>query len=238
MENKDVELFESPLPKKNQIAAILHYFVGYMLVYPYLVELVCLPFTKGQGIPVEAALFLCVAVMVVMVVLLKPVFQESWEIFKKDVVTNIGYIILYGVLLIVVSIVMSLMVMLLTGLDNSANQMAIEGMIHQYPFYVIFSAVVFAPIVEEGLFRGVFFRSLSSRNMMLAYVVSSLMFGFIHVMDSVLAGNFLDFCYIIVYASMGCVFARLYHKTDQMISGVILHALYNGLSILALFMTL
>lgn len=238
MENKDVALFESPVTKKNCILAILHYFVGYMFLYPTLLAWICAPFTKGEGIPVSAAMILCVVVMVVMVYLLKPVYQESWENFKKDIVANIGYIILFGVLLFVVSIISSLVIMLLTGLDTSVNQAAIEEMFGQYPFYVAFSAVVFAPIVEEGLFRGVFFRGFSSRNMILAYLVSSLLFGFIHVADSVLAGNLLDVVFIFVYANMGLVFALLYHKSDQMISGILLHALYNGLSILALFMTL
>ena len=232
----DVELFESPLSKKRSILALLHYFVGYTYLYPMLLSVLTQAITGKPGLSVEMAFLLCVVVMVTMVILLWPVFKESWDTFKQDITKNIGYVLIYGVLLFIVCVISSLIVMFITGLDTSENQEAIEQMFRYYPIYITFSAVVFAPIVEEGLFRGVLFRGLSSQHIKAAYIVSSLLFGFIHVYDSVFSGNFLDLTYLLVYGGMGWVFASLYHKSDQMISGILLHALYNGLSILSLLM--
>lgn len=236
MVNKDIELFESPISKKRLLLACLHYFVGYAYVYPMILLAITQIFTKQDSLPVSLALLLTVVVLVTTVMLLWPVYKESWIQFKKDPITNIGYIIIYAIALVVINIVLSLVVMLITGLDNSANQLAIEEMFFQYPFYISFSAVVFAPIVEEGIFRGGFFRWFSSRNIVLAYVLSSFLFGFLHVFDSIFTGNFLDLAFVVVYSGMGMVFADLYRRTDQMISGVLLHALYNGISIMILMM--
>ena len=238
MEIKDIEFFESPISKKRLLLACLHYFVGYSYVYPTIILNILQVFNHQDTLPVGWAIALTVFVLITTVMILWPVYKESWDNFKKDIFNNIGYIILYMVALFVINIVLSLIIMLITGLDTSANQLAIETMFKQYPFYITFSAVVFAPIVEEGIFRGGFFRWFSSRNVVKAYVISSLLFGFLHVYDSIFTGNFLDLAFIVVYAGMGCVFAHLYQKTDQMISGIVLHALYNGLSILMLVMML
>ena len=234
MEIKDIEFFESPISKKRLLLACLHYFVGYSYVYPMILLSITQIFTHQDTLSVGWAIALTAFVLVTTVMLLWPVYKESWENFKKDVFRNVGYIIIYMIALFVINVVLSLIIMLITGLDSSANQLAIEEMFVKYPFYITFSAVVFAPIVEEGIFRGGFFRWFSSRNMVKAYVISSVLFGFLHVYDSVFAGNFLDVAFVIVYAGMGTVFAHLYQKTDQMISGIVLHALYNGLSILML----
>ena len=54
---------------------------------------------------------------------------------------------------------------------------------------MIFMTVFLAPVTEELIFRGVVFTSVREHSRVLAYVISALLFGFIHVMDSVLAGN-------------------------------------------------
>ena len=236
MVNRDIELFESPISKKRLLIACLHYFVGYTYVYPMLLMGLWQLFTKEDSMPVALAIALTAIVLVTTVIMLWPVYKESWLEFIKDPITNIGYVIIYIVALFIINIVLSLIIMLLTGLDNSANQLAIEEMFFKYPFYISFSAVVFAPIVEEGIFRGGFFRWFSSKNMIQAYVISSFLFGFLHVYESVFTGNFLDIAFVIVYGGMGVVFANLYHRTDQMISGILLHALYNGISIMLLMM--
>ena len=238
MEIKDIEFFESPISKKRLVLACLHYFLGYSYVYPLILTAISELFTKQEGMPVELAILLTVFVLVTTVMLLWPVYKESWINFKKEPVLNIGYIIIYMIALFAINVVLSLIIMLITGLDSSANQLAIEEMFVKYPFYITFSAVVFAPIVEEGIFRGGFFRWFSSKNIVKAYVISSVLFGFLHVYDSVFSGNLLDLAFIVVYAGMGSVFGHLYQKTDQMISGILLHALYNGMSILMLIMML
>ena len=236
MEIKDIEFFESPISKKRLLLACLHYFVGYLFLYPMIVNGVWTAITKQESMPVVLAILLNVFVLIVTVWLLFPVYKESWIEFKKDIFTNFGYVVLYMLAMFIMNIVLSLIIMLVTGLDNSTNQMILEEMFGQYPFYVSFSAVVFAPIVEEGIFRGGFFRWFSSQSKMKAYAISAILFGLLHVFESVFTGNFMDLAFIVVYATMGVVLADLYRRSNQMISCILLHALYNGMSIMALFM--
>lgn len=81
-----------------------------------------------------------------------------------------------------------------------------------------FFAVVLAPIVEELLFRGIFFPMLRDLGFQrLAWWGTSLVFGFIH-------GNVAAFLPLCV---LGAFFAWLYQRTGNLASSIAAHALFN-----------
>jgi len=81
-----------------------------------------------------------------------------------------------------------------------------------------FFAVVLAPVVEELLFRGIFFPMLRDLGFQrLAWWGTSLVFGFIH-------GNVAAFLPLCV---LGAFFAWLYQRTGNLASSIAAHALFN-----------
>ena len=88
--------------------------------------------------------------------------------------------------------------------------------------------VVFAPISEEFLFRGFIFQAFRNRmGVVLAALVSSLMFGVLHspygwpsVLDSILIG--------IAATLFGIAMCVLIQKTRSLYPGMALHAMHNG----------
>lgn len=85
----------------------------------------------------------------------------------------------------------------------------------------IMSAVIWAPIVEETIFRGSLFRYLSGRmRMVWATVISAILFGLIHPYSP--SG-------LIQVASMGLVFGFMRAWRDSIIAAVTAHALHNAL---------
>ena len=106
MVNRDIELFESPISKKRLLIACMHYFVGYTYVYPMLLMGLWQLFTKEDSMPVALAIVLTAIVLVTTVIILWPVYKESWLEFKKDPITNIGYVIIYIVALFIINIVL------------------------------------------------------------------------------------------------------------------------------------
>jgi membrane protease YdiL (CAAX protease family) len=81
-----------------------------------------------------------------------------------------------------------------------------------------FFAVILAPVVEEGLFRGVFYQWLRDREgMVAALIVSSLIFGLIHF-------NLMAFLSLTFF---GAAMAWLYERTGNLLGCIVAHALFN-----------
>lgn len=92
--------------------------------------------------------------------------------------------------------------------------------------YFVFFAVVVAPFAEEVLFRGVLYagvRQLGFRRV--ALWGSAVVFAVMHLNLSVLLP-------LLVF---GVALAWLYEKTDNLLSTIAAHALFNGINILELF---
>lgn len=90
----------------------------------------------------------------------------------------------------------------------------------------IFSIVIFAPILEELIFRRIIFGTLLPKtNFFVAASVSAIVFGIIHF----------DFTHILLYAVSGFIFAFIYYKTKRIIASIISHMLLNGFVVLVQF---
>lgn len=98
-------------------------------------------------------------------------------------------------------------------------------------FFMIISAVILGPIVEELIFRKAFFGVIS--NQKVAVVVSSFIFGLIHVLAE---PTFLDLVInIIPYVVIGFVFGYIYTKHHKNLFIVTLvHMITNLISIVSI----
>lgn len=90
---------------------------------------------------------------------------------------------------------------------------------------LLFVAItVIGPILEEIVFRKIIFGSLAPNiGFFLSAIISSLVFGALHM----------DFSHILIYTSMGLVFAYLYVKTRQIMVPIMAHVLMNSLVVLS-----
>lgn len=96
---------------------------------------------------------------------------------------------------------------------------------HSVPF-AIFSIVIFAPILEELIFRRIIFGSLLPKtNFFVAALVSAIAFAVIHF----------EFTHILLYAVSGFIFAFIYYKTKRITASIISHMLLNGFVVLVQF---
>ena len=96
-------------------------------------------------------------------------------------------------------------------------------------------AVVFAPIVEECLMRGLIFRPLWQRSRVLAYALSMLVFSFLHVLSSLLNGGtqLAEVLWnIATYLPAGFALAWVYERTKTIWASIFLHTVVNFISIL------
>ena len=88
-------------------------------------------------------------------------------------------------------------------------------------------AVVLAPLLEELVFRGAFYRSLSRHvGMWPAALISSGVFTVVHIEIVTSAPH-----YLLQLFLLGLVFAWLYERTGNLLAPVAAHLVFNGISI-------
>jgi len=105
---------------------------------------------------------------------------------------------------------------------ESENTATLMEMTRIAPLFIIVTTII-APILEEIVFRKIIFGSLYKRtNFLIAGVLSSLIFAVVHG----------ELIHILIYASMGFVFAYLYVKTKRIIVPIIVHMALNTIAVL------
>lgn len=105
--------------------------------------------------------------------------------------------------------------------QGSQNTAIIMEITRLAPIFMIIPAII-APILEEIIFRKIIFGALYEKtNFIIAGIISALIFGIFHD----------ELIHILIYASMGFVFAFLYVKTKRIIVPIIVHMCLNTISV-------
>lgn len=88
--------------------------------------------------------------------------------------------------------------------------------------------------VEEIIFRGFLFKALAKDNIKSAIIISSVTFGFGHLINLFSSGlnNLLpNICQVFYAMAVGFLFVIMFHKGGSLISCIITHSLVNAFSI-------
>lgn len=155
-------------------------------------------------------------------------FKQNWQKY-----------LLYGIVLgtgclLVAEIFGGTITSLFGGENTSSNQELINTLTDAHPALMILTSVFLAPILEEMMFRGIVFSWLYEVNPYFAHLVSAFLFGFVHIMSSVLSGNMFEWVQIFSYFFMGIVLSVLYEKTNNIYVPILTHATNNLISMILL----
>ena len=116
--------------------------------------------------------------------------------------------------------------------DPSVNQQIATALTLSQPLFSFFAVVIFAPLTEELIFRGMLARYLFPKQdkskQVLFLLVSSVLFALIHF-----PGDVQQF---LVYASLGFSLGLAYISRKGLVYSISLHALNNLVSFLMILM--
>ena len=87
--------------------------------------------------------------------------------------------------------------------------------------------------VEEIIFRGFLFKALAKDNIKSAIIISSVTFGFGHIINLFSSGlnNLIpNICQVFYAMAVGFLFVIMFHKGGSLLSCIITHSLVNALS--------
>ncbi len=158
--------------------------------------------------------------------------KKEWKTFKDNFFKNIDIGIKYWLCGLLTMMVFNLILIYLFHSGQANNEKAVQSMISSFPLLMVFAAGILAPFVEELVFRKSFKDALSKPIVFI--LCSGFVFGLMHVINN--CSNFLDFLFILPYASLGVSFACMYVKTDTVFTSISMHMLHNlSLVLLSIF---
>ena len=136
--------------------------------------------------------------------------------FKKYITYYIAGVLLMGITNIIIQ--------KLTNTTISGNEETVRKYIKLFPIYMTFSTVIYAPLVEELIFRKSIFNIIKNKYAFI--IVSGFVFGILHI------SNYSDINQVLLgipYIIMGLDFAYIYYKTNNIFTTMTFHMLHNGI---------
>ena len=147
----------------------------------------------------------------------------NFKIFKANFIAYIKYILPRLGITYIFLIAASLISLLITKNAVSVNQQAVESL----PlYYLLPSAIIYAPIVEEIIFRGVIRRFI--KNDIIFIIVSAISFGILHTIGESSITNIIIMS--LPYTVLGAFLSYVYVKTNNIFSNIAGHAIFNTIS--------
>ncbi len=170
--------------------------------------------------------------VVITVMIFKNSLKQQFSDFFSNLKNNLTYSFIKGPLIIYgCSLVGGLLTMLLQGNTTSENQALLETLISDHFILMALASVILAPILEELIFRGAVFAWLYEVHPVIAHVLSGFIFGFVHVMNAVLSGDFSEILQVFGYFFMGVGLSYLYEKSNNIYVPIITHAINNLIAV-------
>ena len=180
--------------------------------------------------------FFCdILFMVIVFFVYKRDYIKNFKDYFKSFGTHFEESFKYYIIGLVIMLVSNLIIGFCFSGANANNEEAVRNLINLYPIYMLFSVAIYAPFIEETIFRK------SIKNIVLAFgdnkitkyiyiIISGFIFAIMHIVG--MATSPLDYLYVVPYMALGSVFAALYYKTDNIFSSIIMHSLHNSAAVI------
>ena len=182
--------------------------------------------SDSQLVSVIVSIFFYIGMIILSLLFFKDLLKDNFKVFKRKFRAYMQNIIPMVGKFYLVYLFVAMMAFSLAGSNISENQNNVE----QLPILLLFPlAVIYAPIVEECLFRGCLRRFIKSDKLFV--IISGIVFGLLHTISSE-ATLYNVLVMAIPYATLGGFLAYLYVKTNNMFCNMSFHAFQNLLAVI------
>lgn len=146
------------------------------------------------------------------------------------------YGLAFGAILTAFNFGASQLVELITN-DISANESSVRNMIEIEPVFACIYVILLAPFIEEFGYRLGAFGYTKKYGKVLAYLLSGLLFGLLHLTGSIGSDiNVLtEVLSLVVYSMCGLILCFAYDSTNSLCVSTIAHMISNIIAVILLF---
>ncbi len=221
------------LNKKNRRLILITYFLMMLIIFPLIFELIKNIYHFSADNMMVVNFIYTTLIMFLIIYWAKDILIEDFKKLKKFNFKTIGTIFGIYLVMFLINGVINMIMMKIGAVSD--NQEVLNLLLNESKLFFVFSAVIFAPIVEEIVFRLAIFRSTYDKHPILAMVISSFLFGLMHVIGS---KSLINYLFILTYINMGFWMAYTYRKNDNLFASIFIHFLNNGIATLIMLFLL
>lgn len=213
-----------------------------MMIFPSLpIALLNINYDSFSLIAKTVYMTICdIIYMIIIFYLYKDKIVSDFKNYFKDFMSNFEYSFKFYFIGLLGMLISNVIIVFLLPDAVAGNEEAVREMINSVPLYMIFSVSIYAPFVEEMIFRHSIKESVYSfgngKAIKFIYIlVSGFLFAGAHIFGQVTST--IDYFYIIPYLSLSISFASLYSKSDNIFSSISMHCLHNTFTIILYFLS-
>lgn len=118
---------------------------------------------------------------------------------------------------------------------SNANDSSIMNMLADSPALISLATIFLAPIAEELMYRALIFRTIYNRSRPLAYILTTLIFGAVHVIGYIGVYSPLELgLSMLQYLPAGLCLGWAYAKSGNIYTPILMHIAINQIGVLAM----
>ena len=152
--------------------------------------------------------------------------KNEFSIFIKNIKKNIPYVIKNYFKMLGFMLVIAIPIVLINNGNTSNNQESINTMFKELPLLTLVLTCLYAPFVEESLFRLNLSKLINNKKMFI--ILSGFIFGFLHVIGQF--SNIKEFLYVFQYSALGIYLAKTYKESNNIFVSISIHFMQNFLA--------
>lgn len=163
----------------------------------------------------------------------------EWIKFNASLIGNVTKVLRNYIFSMIAMIAINMLFLYVFKLDQpAANQAGVEEMLSSMPLMMMIVTVIYAPVLEEIVFRGGLYLGLKEKTgEKSATLISALVFGAIHVLPHLNMSNLpLELLFLIPYTCLGYFMVKSVRDTKSLMGGILFHFINNLLATLTVLL--
>lgn len=193
----------------------------FVLVLAYSTQFIAPMFIKNATVGLIFEILFYILIFALALYIFGKRLKRDFKEFRKNFGSYMGYIFKWWGIMLGLSLVAAVIRLVLGGDVETANQAGLNSM----PlWYVGPLAIIWAPFVEESIFRGGLRRFVKNDNLFI--ILSAVLFGLLHTIGTE-TGIYNILVQSLQYMVMGGVMAHVYTKTNNICVNMGVHCVQN-----------
>ena len=228
------KLDKSKKRKKRELPEVEYkeYTNKYICLAAFIICMIIMFFVSNHVKGLISSIMIYLSIFIIMISVFFKQLVHDFKIFKEYFREYMSLTLKTWGKSLILMMIFGIILQLITNTTQSNNQQTLQKLFNSYPILVVFLSVIYAPLAEELMFRGVFRKFIKSKYLFI--IISGVAFGLLHVIDD--SKTLAEFSYVIVYSTLGMFLASLYYKTNNLFSNISFHFLQNALGVIGMIL--